>query len=192
MGAGPRPHADGAVLVGAAERDVLGMHAAAQAGDAGAETGVVEARARGHAVGLLIGQGGERRTHAQRRPAVLGAEGIEVEREGGGGEDKRRRSGETKSYARAHMKDLRAARIMREGRLRSVARLGQPPTLRAEGVDVEARHGRVVKEKITTKAQSRRMVLNYFCFSCPFLQNLFPNLLFCLNLFLKTGIIKNI
>jgi hypothetical protein len=32
----------------------------------------------GHAVGLLKGQGGERRTHAQRRPAVLGAEGIEV------------------------------------------------------------------------------------------------------------------
>ena len=80
-----RPHADGAVFRVAAERDVLGMHAAAQAGDAGAETGVVEARARGHAVGLLIGQGGERRTHAQRRPAVLGAEGIEVEGEGGGG-----------------------------------------------------------------------------------------------------------
>ena len=74
MAARARPHADGAVLVGTAERDILGMHAAAQAGDADAETGVVEARARGHAVGLAIGQGGERRTHAQRRPAVLGAE----------------------------------------------------------------------------------------------------------------------
>ena len=87
MAARARPHADGAVFRVAAERDVLGMHAAAQAGDAGAETGVVEARARGHAVGLLIGQGGKRRTHAQRRPAVLGSEGIEVEREGGGGEE---------------------------------------------------------------------------------------------------------
>jgi hypothetical protein len=63
------------------------MHPAAEAADARAEIGVVEVAARGHALRLLIGDARQHPTVGQRRPVVLGAEGIEVEGGGGGGEE---------------------------------------------------------------------------------------------------------
>jgi hypothetical protein len=85
VASGAGPHPDRVVFGIAAERDVLGRGPGGDR-DALAESGVIELLAAGHVVGMPIGGAGQCGAHRQSRPAVLGAEGIEVEVEGGGGE----------------------------------------------------------------------------------------------------------
>jgi hypothetical protein len=51
------------------------------------DSSVVDAAVRAHQRGLALGDVGEPHAHRQLRPPVRRAEGVEVEREGRGGEE---------------------------------------------------------------------------------------------------------
>ena len=95
--------ADGGVLrLGQPTRYVLGVHASASMlPRRGAERPWSRWLRPAMAGGLLVSEAGERGAHGERRPSVLGAEGIEVEGGGrrgecGGGQQRERRGKTTR------------------------------------------------------------------------------------------------